>query len=97
MLFDGNYLELNNFSNYSLGADWNFPSEVSEVLALFIHFQGKSKPWEISCLHDNSANFFQNKYREIFNKVLTITGRKKIINKLFLIRLINLDLISFIK
>lgn len=68
MLFDGNYLELNNFSNYSLGADWNFPSEVSEVLALFIHFQGKSKPWEISCLHDNSANFFQNKYREIFNK-----------------------------
>ncbi len=67
ILINGNYIEMNNFSNFHLGADWNFPWPVIDELALFIHYQGKAKPWEISCIYDSSSKFFQNTYRKIFN------------------------------
>ena len=68
ILINGNYIEMNNFANFRLGADENFPSDVTSDLALFIHYQGKPKPWEISCITDSSTKFFQNNYKNIFNK-----------------------------
>ncbi len=68
LLINGNYIEMNNFSNFHLGADWNYPPDVTYDLALFIHYQGKPKPWEISCISDSSSKFFQDLYRNIFNK-----------------------------
>jgi len=44
-----------------------------------------------------SLKIFRLAVSKIFNKVLIITGRKKIINKLLLIKIIILYFISFIE
>jgi lipopolysaccharide biosynthesis glycosyltransferase len=66
-LFDGNYIELNNFSNFNLGVNWVIPTTVTKDIALLIHYQGSAKPWEISSLHYPSTNLFQGIYSNIFN------------------------------
>ena len=73
ILVNGNYIEMNNFSNYHIAADWNHPAHITEALALFIHFQGKPKPWEISYLHDSSSKFFQDNYKKIFGRKVYIS------------------------
>ena len=66
ILIDGNYIEMNHFSNYHIAADWNYPAHITESHALFLHFQGKPKPWHISFLNDSSSRFFQENYRKLF-------------------------------
>jgi len=68
ILFDGNYYELNNFANFNIGANWNYPSKVVSELVIFLHYQGKLKPWELSCIHTSSSEFFQKNYRKINKK-----------------------------
>ena len=73
ILIDGNYIEMNHFSNYHIAADWNYPAHITESHALFLHFQGKPKPWHISFLTDSSSRFFQENYRKLFKKNVYIT------------------------
>ena len=68
ILFDGNYYELNNFANFNIGANWNYPSQIVSELVIFLHYQGKLKPWELSCIHTSSSEFFQKNYRKINKK-----------------------------
>ncbi len=73
ILIDGNYVEMNHFSNYHLAADWNFPPHITESHALFLHYQGKPKPWHISFLNDSSTQFFQKNYRKFTEKKVYVT------------------------
>jgi len=68
ILFDGEYYELNNFANFNIGANWNYPSQTISELVIFLHYQGKLKPWELSCIHTSSSEFFQQNYRKLSQK-----------------------------
>ena len=73
VLIDGNYLEMNHFSNFHIAADWNYPAHITESHAIFLHYQGKPKPWHISFINDSSTQFFQENYRKLFGKKVFVT------------------------
>ena len=73
VLIDGNYLEMNHFSNFHIIADWNYPAHIAESHAIFLHYQGKPKPWHISFINDSSTQFFQENYRKLFEKKVFVT------------------------
>lgn len=93
--FDGNYYELNNFANFNIGANWDYPSHIVSDLVIFLHYQGKLKPWELSCIHTSSSEFFQKNYRKINkNKQLLLKTEfrrdfKGFVNLLFKLKILR--------
>ncbi len=61
---DGNFLELNNFYNFKLSLDWKINEDYINNEVVFLHYQGKLKPWNISGILHEHSNIYQNIFIE---------------------------------
>jgi lipopolysaccharide biosynthesis glycosyltransferase len=81
-LVDGNYLTLNSILNYrTSGISTN--KFVDDII--FIHFSGKSKPWDVGGIFEEYSLIYHSIFEQLFNKKFHIvsTNRKNSIKKLF--------------
>lgn len=78
-IIDGNYMSLDNKFNFK-SSDIKLDSNE----ALFVHFSGKTKPWEVGGVYENFADFYHNYYSTLFSREFHITckNRKNSIVKL---------------
>ena len=67
ILFDGDYYELNNFANFNIGANWNYPSQTISELVIFLHYQGKLKPWSLKGILNTKAKPYHEYFEIISN------------------------------
>ncbi|MAL65514.1 MAG: hypothetical protein CMF94_05370 [Candidatus Marinimicrobia bacterium] len=67
-LFDGEYLELNDFYNYEFGVfnEDKYDEEFVLSNVKFLHYTGKGKPWDTNFIFFKSSNIFQ-KYYQLLN------------------------------
>ncbi len=70
--FDGNYEILDKNMNYKVDMEADNTSykidEQMESEIRLLHFSGKFKPWTVKGAINDNAEYFQNIYRELFNK-----------------------------
>jgi lipopolysaccharide biosynthesis glycosyltransferase len=81
-LFDGNYLSLDNNLNYRTGyAEQKIPIEKK----IFIHFSGKSKPWDVGGIFEEFAELYHYYYKNLYRREYHVTtrNRKNAILKLY--------------
>ena len=81
-LVDGNYLTLNSNLNYrTSGISTN--KFVDDII--FIHFSGKSKPWDVGGIFEEYSLIYHGIFEQLFNKKFHIvsTNRKNSIKKLY--------------
>ena len=67
VVFDGKYLEMNQYLNFSLSTDkYNLPplEQLTEKI-LFLHFSGNLKPWSIKGVFNKFSNFYQDNFRKL--------------------------------
>jgi len=104
--FDDNYLELNFNCNYEFAIFDKDKYDENKIKneGIFIHFQGKGKPWEAHNLIYESSNFYQKAFRELNMGHYHITFRKntrsmfKYLKILFTLKFLKLDNpVSYIK
>ena len=81
-MFDGNYLSLDNNLNYRTAGLEN-GKDIDEKI--FIHFSGKSKPWDVGGLFEEFAQLYHEHYKRLYGKEfhLVVKNRKNAILKLF--------------
>ena len=104
--FDDNYLELNFNCNYEF-AIFNkdrYNEDKVKNEGIFIHFNGKGKPWESHNLIFDSSDFYQKAFRELNMGHYHITFKKnvrsilKYLKILFTLKFLKLDNpISYLK
>ena len=81
-IIDGNYLSLDSQLNYRT----SFVDQNKSIKNLtFIHYSGKSKPWDIGGAIEEFSDVYQAYYKDLFEKEyhLVCRNRKNSINKLF--------------
>ena len=61
-VIDGKYKDLNFFSNFKLSLDWKIDDSYLRNEVIFLHYQGKLKPWHISGLLQEHSNIYQDIY-----------------------------------
>lgn len=61
-VIDGDYKDLNFFSNFKLSLDWKIDNSYLRNEVIFLHYQGKLKPWNISGLIQDHSNIYQDIY-----------------------------------
>lgn len=93
-LVDGDYLSIDNNLNYrTAGIDVSEPSGKF----LFVHYSGKSKPWDVGGIFEELALVYHDYYQLLFGKKYHITSKnrknsiKKLIKRLKYLRLISFD------
>lgn len=85
-VLDGNFIELNNFYNFKLSLDWKINEDFIKNEVVFLHYQGKLKPWNISGIIHNHSNIYQN----IFLKSQYSSGRYHLVKENSIVDLIKL-------
>ena len=93
-LVDGDYLSIDNNLNYrTAGINVSEPSGDF----LFVHYSGKSKPWDVGGIFEELALLYHDYYQLLFGKKYHITSKnrknsiKKLIKRLKFLRLISFD------
>jgi len=71
-LVDGNYMSLDNRYNFK-STDFKLISNK----ALFVHFSGKTKPWEVGGVYENFADIYHNYYSSLFSREFHITCKNR--------------------
>lgn len=81
-LFDGNYLSLDTNLNYRT-AGLNKRNNIDKKI--FLHFSGKSKPWDAGGIFEEFAQLYHGYYRRLYGDEfhVTIKNRKNAIIKLY--------------
>jgi len=81
-MFDGNYFSLDNNLNYRTAGLEN-SKDIDEKI--FIHFSGKSKPWDVGGLFEEFAQLYHEYYKRLYGEEfhLVVKNRKNAILKLF--------------
>jgi lipopolysaccharide biosynthesis glycosyltransferase len=81
-MIDGNYLSLDNNLNYRT-AGLGSSKDIDEKI--FIHFSGKSKPWDVGGLFEEFAQLYHEHYNRLYDEEfhLVVKNRKNAILKLF--------------
>jgi len=75
--FDGNYLEISNYLNFSLVSEFKDNLEGINRKVMLIHYSGSSKPWTIRGVGLNSSQYFQHFYYKFSNVPYFITTNYK--------------------
>lgn len=76
-LFDGRYLEVSNYLNFSLINELsNNLSEIDRKI-VFIHYSGSAKPWTIKGINNISSYYFHNYYHIHSGKYYFLTTNYK--------------------
>ena len=80
-LLDGNYLSLNNNLNFRTGGDFK---ERKKDEIIFIHYSGKSKPWDVGGIFEDLAIDYHHFYKKLTGKNfhIVVKNRKNAIKKL---------------
>ena len=99
ILFNGNYLELNEKFNFKIGGDKYFDDSISVSSdTVFIHYMGSKKPWTLEGLTSKHSSYYQN-YFNIVNP-----GEYHIVNNwrlhsiiIFLKNTLNLTYLKYTK
>lgn len=69
ILFNGEYLELDNIFNFKVGGDnLNKTDVVVSDNEIFIHYMGSKKPWTLEGLIDKNSKYYQLNYMKINKK-----------------------------
>ena len=69
ILFNGEYLELDNIFNFKVGGDnLNKTDVVVSDNEIFIHYMGSKKPWTLEGLIDKNSKYYQSNYMKINKK-----------------------------
>ena len=63
-VLDGRYIDLNYFANYKLSLDWKIDETYLLNEVIFLHYQGKLKPWYIVGLLQHHAKLYQDIFFE---------------------------------
>ncbi len=63
--FDGNYFELNYLLNYKIEFTKKFNYKKIHEDVFFLHYQGKTKPWDISTFSSEYSKPYIEKYRNL--------------------------------
>lgn len=73
--FDNNYFQLDQNLNFKLFDEGNMPTNSSKIL----HYLGSKKPWTFEGLKISNSIYYQQYYRELFDKSLFhVTSKWKI-------------------
>lgn len=75
--FDGNYLEISNYLNFSLVSEFKDNLEGINRKVMLIHYSGSSKPWTIRGVGLKSSQYFQHFYYKFSNVPYFITTNYK--------------------
>jgi lipopolysaccharide biosynthesis glycosyltransferase len=75
--FDGNYLEISNYLNFSLVSEFKDNLEGINRKVMLIHYSGSSKPWTIRGVRLKSSQYFQDFYYKFSNVPYLITTNYK--------------------
>ena len=78
LYFNGNFEELNPRLNYQVEMNKRNKSSNDLSSEVLLHYSGKFKPWSVMGATIKEANFFQNYYRELFNKKYLISYNYKV-------------------
>ena len=93
-LIDGEYLTIDNNLNYRT-AGINVGKDSENIV--FIHYSGKSKPWDVGGIFEEFSLIYQDYYKKLFGKTFHIISKNR---KNSLIKFVNsfkyFRLISFI-
>lgn len=77
--FDGDYLELNKYLNFSLNMKpFEHISKIDTKDIKFIHYVGKFKPWSLRGIVNNKSEFYQKYYRNLFLKKYHLHSSRKL-------------------
>lgn len=90
MIFNENYLEINNLYNYRMNL-LNFTKSEQKFIndqVSLIHYYGKSKPWTIQGIGFGVSEYYQRNYRKIFSSKYHITHKWKPNSLKFLLQII---------
>jgi len=71
-LIDGNYLSLSSGLNYK---SFNRAEVVKKIY--FLHFSGKTKPWEVGGYYENFAEIYHDNYKKLFGEEFHITCKNR--------------------
>ena len=76
--FDGKYIELSNICNFDFGIYNNdkFDNQYIIENILFLHFNGKGKPWSIQNISYDSSELYQIEYRKLNLNYYHVTYKK---------------------
>ena len=104
-LFDGDYLELNDFYNYEFGVfdEDKYDEEFVLSNVRFLHYTGKGKPWDTNFIFFKSSNIFQKYYQllNLENYLLShstsIKGSFKIFKKIYTLQFLKLEYPAYLK
>ena len=81
LYFDGSYIELSSYMNYTLGmipfekVTHESIEELDEIK--FIHYVGKFKPWSLKGIVNTKSIFYQDIYRNLFHGSYHLQSSRK--------------------
>jgi len=95
ILFNGEYLELDERLNFKIGGDKLYSKELKlSDKEIFLHYMGSKKPWTIEGLLDINSKYYQLNYMKIYKKNYHIVNKwRKYSLYLFIKNTLNLKLI----
>ena len=64
--FDNNFFNIDENLNFRLYDHGNLPNQDVKIL----HYLGSTKPWTFEGLKINNSKYYQDNYKELFNKSL---------------------------
>ena len=76
--FNGKYLELPETLNHNVVTDNKLVNMDKVFESITIHLAGKTKPWHVGGFKYPVGNYFQEKYKEVFNKDYFISPYSKL-------------------
>lgn len=98
--FDGDYLELSEFYNFTVPIDIELynkkiqPDKLNSII--FLHYAGKFKPWNVRGLFHPAAEFYQSSYRSLTGEKYHIVNSWKVLalkdlsKSIFTFKILNL-------